>query len=107
LSLHDALPIYRIRRLAALVIIEVREADEVLPRPIELELPDMDVAGATIPARRLDLAVGFDACVLPVGKDPFDFIVRAGRTGEIRHRTGRQVDAHHGRQAARLVAGES
>ena len=60
-----------VRRLAALVVVEVREPDEILARAVELQLPDVDVAGAAPAARVLALPVGLDGrCRARPGKCP-------------------------------------
>src|SRR6185503_19639797 len=72
-----------VRRLAAFVVVEVREPHEVLPRAVELQFPDVDVAGPAHAAERLDLAIRLDARVLTVGKDALDFVVGARRFREV------------------------
>src|SRR6476646_10579383 len=94
----------RVRRLAGVVVAEVRQPHEVLAGTVELQLPDIDVVGAMASAKRLDLTVALDARVLPVGKDAFDLVVRARRFREVRDRAGREDNPHHGRGVVRLVA---
>src|SRR6185503_78853 len=95
-----------VRRLAAFVVVEVREPHEVLPRAVEPQLPDVDVAGSAYAAERLDLAVRLDARVLTVGKDALDLVVGARRFREVGDRLRLQIDAHDRGEPLWLVTGE-
>ena len=48
---------YRIRCLATLVIVEIRQAGEVLPCSIKSQFPDVNISGATNPSQPLAFAV--------------------------------------------------
>ena len=66
---------HRVRRFAALVVVEMGEAGEIFSGAVQAELPDINVAVATFAAELLALAIGFDRRVESVGENAFGFVV--------------------------------
>src|SRR5256714_6457057 len=92
----------RIGGFAAFVVVEIREAGEVLSGSVEFQFPDVDISGAASAAKLLALTVGFDGGVETVWEDTLDLIVGARRFREIGDHAGGQVDAHDGGLPVRL-----
>src|ERR1051325_6430101 len=91
-----------VRRLVALVVSPMREADEVGAVGRQLQLPEVDVA--RVLAVRTLLAARLDERPRPVGRDPLHFVVLIGQLAIRRQFAGGEIDAHHV-GIARAVAG--
>ena len=78
---------HRIRRLAALIVVEVRQPRKILSRPIEPQLPDVDIPGPPLSANLLALPIRFDCGVEPIRKDSFNFVISSLSFRKVCHLT--------------------
>src|SRR5437764_14346398 len=83
---------YRIRGLAAFVVVEVGETGEILSRAIEAKHPDINVAPTALAAELFALAVSFNGGVKAGGKDAFWFVIGSGRLREVGHLASSEIN---------------